>query len=159
MNQKFFNAVLTGGLCVLLLGAAEPNNPQKSLDRNQKLETLESSATAKDVVSETDTKARTEDVEKIQEELKQIIARTQQLQNQVKDDRSEIKRILEQAQIHQRILKGIMIPKTIQSKHQINADQIIAQEKMRLIARQAEQTQNQLKTIQNARLKPPKSSD
>lgn len=92
-----------------------------------------------------------EDVEKINDELKQIISRTQQLQNQVRDDRSEIRQILERAQIHQRILKGITIPKLVQSKQQINQDYILAQEKMRLIAQQAHQTQEQLKTIQNSR--------
>ena len=99
-----------------------------------------------------------QDKEKIQEELKQIIARTQQLQVQVKDNRSEIQKILKRAEIHQKILKGITIPSTIQTKQQIDAEQIIAQEKMRLIALQAHETQEQLKVFQNARAVPPQSN-
>lgn len=93
-----------------------------------------------------------EDIEKIQTELKQIIVRTQQLQTQVRDDRSEIQQILERAQIHQRILKGITIPQPIQSKQQINQNDMIAREKMRLIAQQVHQTQEQLKAIQNSKM-------
>jgi len=93
-----------------------------------------------------------ENAEKINDELKQIISRTQQLQTQVHDDRSEIQKILERAQIHQRILKGITIPQPIQSKQQINQADIIAREKMRLIAQQVHQTQEQLRAIQNSRL-------
>jgi len=101
--------------------------------------------------------AQTEDIERIQEELKQIISRTQQLQTQVKDDRAEVKEILERAQIHQKILSGITIPKPIQSKQQINQTDIISREKMRLIAQQARMTQEQLKVIQNSRFNAPQS--
>ena len=93
-----------------------------------------------------------EDADKIHEELKQIIARTQQLQKQVGSDRNEIRLILERAQIHEQILKNIKIPKPIQSKQQINRDDIIAREKMRLIAVQAHQTQEHLKALQSSRL-------
>lgn len=92
-----------------------------------------------------------ENVEKIQSDLQQIISRTQQLQTQVIQNRSEIKGILERAQIHQRILKGITVPKPIQSKDLINPDAIVAREKMRLIAQQAQQAQEHLKAIQSAR--------
>ena len=93
-----------------------------------------------------------EDVAKIQAELKQIIDRTQQLQTQVQGDRSEIRQILERAKIHQRILTSITIPQPIQSKQQINQNDIIAREKMRLIAQQVHQTQEQLKAVQNSKL-------
>lgn len=93
-----------------------------------------------------------EDIEKIQTDLKQIIERTQQLQTQVQGDRSEIQQILERAKIHQRILTTITIPQPIQSKQQINQNDIIAREKMRLIAQQVHQTQEQLKAVQSSKL-------
>lgn len=137
------------------------NESSRSFDRNQNLPALAGMANQKASISKTDLKQNhvtvtpeppLEDAEKIQDELQQIISRTRQLQEQVKGDRSEIREILERAQIHQRILKGITIPKPIQSKQQINQDDIIAREKMRLIAQQAQITQRQLKTIQSARL-------
>ena len=93
-----------------------------------------------------------EDIEKIQTDLKQIIERTQQLQTQVQGDRSEIQQILERAKIHQRILTSISIPQPIQSKQQINQNDILAREKMRLIAQQVHQTQEQLKAVQSSKL-------
>lgn len=88
-------------------------------------------------------------VAKIQDELNEIVSRSRQLQGQVRDDRNEIQEILERTQIHQRILKTITIPKTVQQRPSIaNAENVIAREKMRLIAQQALQTQEQLKAIQ-----------
>lgn len=92
-----------------------------------------------------------EEVARIQSELKEIINRTQYLQNQVKDNRSEIRNILERARIHERILKNITVPHPIQSRQQIDAEEIVRMEKLRLIAVQARETQAQLRTIQQAR--------
>ena len=89
-----------------------------------------------------------EDVEKIQEELKEIIDRTRQLQQQVKDNRSEIQKIMERAQIHEQILKNISIPRQVNTR--FTSDQIVQREKLRLIAEQARQTQQQLRVIQTA---------
>lgn len=139
----------------LSLGAKE--NKKKDEPSKQQNKRLAEDKVQKKEESETETivvtpgQPHAEDVEKIHNELKQIISRTQQLQTQVRDDRNEIRQILERAQIHQRILKGMTIPKLVQSKQQINQDYIIAQEKMKLIAKQAHQTQEQLKTIQNSR--------
>ncbi|MBI3999551.1 MAG: hypothetical protein HY351_02960 [Candidatus Omnitrophica bacterium] len=92
-----------------------------------------------------------EEVARIQSELKEIINRTQYLQNQVKDNRFEIQNILERTRIHERILKNITVPRPIQSKQQIDAEEIVRMEKLRLIAVQARETQAQLRTIQQAR--------
>lgn len=139
----------------LSLGAKENKKKESSAKQQDKQQTekknKETEQTEAETVAVLPGQPPTEDVEKIHDELKQIISRTQQLQSQVRDDRSEIRQILERAQIHQRILKGMTIPKMVQTKQQINQDYILAQEKMRLIAQQAHQTQEQLKTIQNSR--------
>ncbi len=141
---------------ILSMGAAAAdNNKADDSTSSKKINNL----AEKSMLSQSDLKSpiavtpdqEVEDIDKIHNELKQIIARTQKLQNQVHDDRNEIKDILERAQIHQRILKGITIPKPIQSKQQINQDDILAREKMRLIAQQAYQTQQQLKALQSSR--------
>ena len=92
-----------------------------------------------------------EEVERVQGELKEIINRTRQLQDQVKTNRSEIQQLLERAQIHERILRSITLPPPIPTKHQFDAEEIIKREKLRLIAEQTKQTQEQLRIIQQAR--------
>ena len=96
-------------------------------------------------------KRQQEEVEKTKAELEEIIGRTRQLQERVQDNRSEIQKILERAQIHERILKSISIPQSIPTKYQINTDEIVKQEKLRLIAEQARQTQEQLRIIQQTK--------
>ena len=91
------------------------------------------------------------EIERIQKELNDIINRTQQLQNQVKDNRTEIQSILQRAQIHERILRDITLPQPVQMKYQINPDEILKQEKLRLIGEQTRQTQEQLRVIQQTR--------
>ena len=90
--------------------------------------------------------------EKIQSELKEIINRTQQLQTQVKNNRVEIQNILERARIHEQILRNITLPPSIPTKQQLNPEAIINREKVRLIAEQARQTQEQLRAIQQVHL-------
>ena len=91
-----------------------------------------------------------EDVEKIQGELKEVISRTSQLQNQVQGNRSEIQDILERAQIHERILRSMNTLRTTTAVSKIDADEIIRREKIRLIANETQRTQQQLRTIQQA---------
>jgi len=98
-----------------------------------------------------DPEEQKKEVERLREELNDIINRTQQLQNQVKDSRSEIQGILERAQIHERILRDITLPQPVQMRYQINSDAILKHEKLRLISEQARQTQQQLRVIQQAR--------
>lgn len=92
-----------------------------------------------------------EEVERVRAELRDIIERTNQLQVDLKENRAEIQNILEQTKIHQKILQNISIPQPVQIKSQINADEIIKREKLRLIAEQAQQTQEQLRIIQQTR--------
>lgn len=96
-------------------------------------------------------KKQQEEAAKIKADLDDIIERTRQLQARVQDDRSEIQKIMERAQIHERILRSISIPQPIPTKYQVNADEIVKQEKLRLIAEQARQTQEQLRIIQQAK--------
>ena len=92
-----------------------------------------------------------EEVEAIKGELKEIIVRTRQLQDQVKNNRSDIQHILERAQIHQQILRNITLPPPVIAKQQIDPEVIVRREKLRIIAEQAKQTQEQLRIIQQAR--------
>ncbi len=146
---------LVAGLILLLAFSPFAFAKKKDKDKDQQQKTVQKASTfvpvrpIKPVVVPV---KPVEDIEKIQTDLKQIIERTQQLQTQVRGDRSEIQKILEQAKIHQRILTSITIPQPIQSKQQINQNDIIAREKMRLIAQQVHQTQEQLKAVQNSKL-------
>ena len=146
---------LVAGLILLLAFSPFAFAKKKDKDKDQQQKTVQKASTfvpvrpIKPVVLPV---KPVEDIEKIQTDLKQIIERTQQLQTQVRGDRSEIQKILEQAKIHQRILTSITIPQPIQSKQQINQNDIIAREKMRLIAQQVHQTQEQLKAVQNSKL-------
>ncbi|GEM_PF-6021220 len=136
---------------------AEKNNAIESNDKKQKSDAEKVNLTGQSTTVEP--KVPSEDVNKIQEDLKQIIVRSQELQAKARDNRSEISQILERAQIHQQILKGITLPKPILSKNQLDQNNILAREKIRLISEQAQQTQQQLKTIQTMRsLKQPESS-
>ncbi len=146
---------LVAGLILLLAFSPFAFAKKKDKDKDQQQKTVQKASTfvpvrpIKPVVLPV---KPVEDIEKIQTDLKQIIERTQQLQTQVRGDRSEIQQILERAKIHQRILTTITIPQPIQSKQQINQNDIIAREKMRLIAQQVHQTQEQLKAVQNSKL-------
>ena len=89
-----------------------------------------------------------EEVEKVQDELKDIISRTQQLQGQVQGNRVEIQNILQRAQIHERILRSIAVPAPVRLKSQVDAEELIKHEKVRIIAEQTQKTQQQLRAIQ-----------
>ena len=89
-----------------------------------------------------------EEVEGIQKDLKEIIDRTHELQNQVKGNRLEIQRILDRTRIHERILRTMDLPRPIPTKQLFNADAIVKREKLRLIAEQARQTRERLQVIQ-----------
>lgn len=98
-----------------------------------------------------DSEDHRKEIEEIQQELSEIIARTRELQEQVKDNRAEIQSILERAQIHERILRDMTLPPPVQLRHQINPDEILKQEKLRLISEQARRTQEELQVIQQTR--------
>ena len=138
-------------LGVLSLAASKDVSKKSKSDQSQQEEAEEQDDKSPLAVIPTQ---QIENADKIHSELKQIISRTQELQKQIRTDRSEINEIMERAQIHQKILKGITIPKPIQSKQQINRDDIIAREKMRLIALQAHQSREYLKAFQSSRLVP-----
>lgn len=101
-----------------------------------------------------------EEVEKLQKDLKEVISRTQQLQGQVQGNRTEIQGILERAQIHERILRSMSVPRPIQLKSQVDAEELVKREKVRLIAEQTQRTQQQLRVIQQMKSIPktPKTS-
>ncbi|OGW87103.1 MAG: hypothetical protein A3C35_07005 [Omnitrophica bacterium RIFCSPHIGHO2_02_FULL_46_11] len=100
------------------------------------------------------------EVEKIQGELKDIIERTQQLQQQVRGNRDEIQKILQRAQIHERILRTMNVPGPVQLKSQIDTEEILKREKLRIISEQTQKTQQQLRAIQQMKsiAKVPKTS-
>lgn len=136
-----------GSLGTKFFGFGKPKSKQEAT--KTKSTTSPAKPTKKDANEKQDDDRQPRDVVKIQNELNEIVSRSRQLQGQVRDDRNEIQEILERTQIHQRILKTITIPKTIQQHPNIsNAENVIAREKMRLIAQQALQTQEQLKAIQ-----------
>ena len=92
-----------------------------------------------------------EEIKRIQEELKQIIDRTHKLQADVKENRSEVQNIMERAQIHERILQNIAVPRQTQTVSPVIADEIVKREKLRLIAEQTQRTQQRLRVIQQTR--------
>ncbi len=98
-----------------------------------------------------DTERQREEVTRIQTELKDVISRTRLLQDQVKDNRVEIQKILDRAKIHEQILKNITVPRPVPARQPMDADEIVRREKLRLIALEASKTQDQLRTIQQAR--------
>ena len=92
------------------------------------------------------------DATNVQKELSEIIDRTSKLQGEVKGNRTEILQIMERAQIHDRILKTIKMPQPVKMPVKVvDADAIVRQEKLRLIAAQTQQAQKQLETIQRTR--------
>lgn len=100
--------------------------------------------------SKTNSRKQEEDVLKIQAELGKVISQTSHLQNHVRDNRIEIQQILERARIHEKILRSIAVPTPVRSVQQISADEILRREKLRLIAEQTQQSQDQLRAIQLA---------
>lgn len=92
-----------------------------------------------------------EEVEKIQNELKEVVTRTQELQAQAKTERSEISEIMERARIHEQILRNMSIPKPIVVSQRINVDEVLRREKLRLIAEEASRVQRQLRAVEAAR--------
>ena len=89
-----------------------------------------------------------EDMIKLQSELSEIITRSSKLQNEVKENRAQIHEIMERAKIHENILKTIKAPQLVKVPTPIDADAIVQREKLRLIAEQTKQAQQQLETIQ-----------
>lgn len=87
----------------------------------------------------------------VQKDLHQIIERTNQLQHQVQTNRAEIQRILERATIHERILQTLSVPEAVRTKDQVNVERILQQEKVRLIAEQTRNIQNQLQALERAK--------
>jgi hypothetical protein len=95
-------------------------------------------------------KALPEGVEQIQTELKQIIDRTNVLRAQAQVDRAETAKILERAQIHERILRTITLPpaQPVPIRQVINVDDVARREKIRLIADQTKKTQDRLRILE-----------
>ncbi|MBI1978058.1 MAG: hypothetical protein HYS55_04835 [Candidatus Omnitrophica bacterium] len=124
--------------------------PNPVLSESEKEEKGKGQGQASRVTSSSPEEQRKE-AEKIRSELKQIIRRTNRLHGRVKENRVEIQQILERAKIHERILRSISIPQPIRATQQINADEIVRREKLRLIAQQARDTQDQLRAIQKAK--------
>ncbi len=122
-----------------------------SVNVQKKMTPQENSKGEKNTLADDSPEKQQKEVEKIQGELKEIITRTQQLQNQVKNNRSEIQQILQRAQIHEQILRSITLPPAVPKKNQLDPEEIIKHEKLRLIGEQARQTQEQLRVIQQAR--------
>lgn len=113
--------------------------------KKMELEPREKKVTEKVSVGEVD------EVVQVQKELQQIVERTNALQREVQANRLETQRILERAKIHERILNTLSVPGPVQTGDQVNVDRILQQEKVRLIAEQARQTQNQLQALERAR--------
>ena len=130
----------------------EDHETQFAEDRSAEKEIAQVSASEKTPGIQ---KIQVPDVARIQKDLKEIINRSRHLQLQVNDNRSEIQGMMERARIHEQILKTISIPKPVRVKKEIEADEIVKREKLRLIAEQARKTQEQLRHIQEGRsLKP-----
>jgi hypothetical protein len=89
----------------------------------------------------------------IQKELSEIIDRTTKLQNEIKGNRTEVLKIMERAQIHNQILKTIKVPQPVTpvAYRQIDAQELVQREKLRLIAEQTRRAQQQLEIIQRTR--------
>ncbi|MBI4368108.1 MAG: hypothetical protein HY588_01800 [Candidatus Omnitrophica bacterium] len=93
------------------------------------------------------------EINRIQKDLREIINRTRQLQSQVKNNRTEMQSILQRAQIHERILQEITVPpRPIQTKTQLDPEEVVKLEKLRLISEQTRETQEKLRQIQNTRM-------
>ncbi len=129
----------------------KPTEPQIGSTVKQTSDNVEKKVPVEGSSEPVATGRQKEEVEKIQGELKEIIHRTQQLQDQVKNNRSEIQQILQRAQIHEQILRSITLPPSVPTRQQIDAEEIVRREKLRLIAVQTKQTQDQLRVIQQAR--------
>lgn len=83
-------------------------------------------------------------VTQVRAELLRIIERTRQLERQAQVDRVQVDRILTQARIHEQILKNMPQPGSVQTAEQVNLAKILDQEKLKLIAKQAEQNRQEL---------------
>ena len=92
-----------------------------------------------------------EEIKKIQNELRQVIHQTSQLQNKVRGNRVEVQEILERAKIHEKILRSIAAPAPVRTAQQIDVDEILRREKLRLLAEQTQHSQDQLRAIQQVR--------
>ena len=90
------------------------------------------------------------EIDDIEKELNQVIQRSSQLKTQVQTNRVEVHKILERAQIHEKILRSMRTPKPTVVQDRIKIDQILAQEKLRLIAQEARRNQDRLRAIQHA---------
>ena len=88
------------------------------------------------------------DIQKIQDELKQVIARTQALQSKTVQDRVTIQQILDRARIHEQILRTISVPKPTLSNQQVNVEEISKREKLKLIAQDTERSKEQLRALE-----------
>ncbi len=83
-------------------------------------------------------------IAQVQTELLKIIEQTRQLEQQARVDRVQVDRILTQARIHEQILKSMQPPGSVQTEDQVNLAKILDQEKLKLIAKQAEQNRQEL---------------
>ena len=90
-------------------------------------------------------------MDEIQGELSQIITRTNQLQGQVTGQRAEVYKILETARIHERLLQTMKVASPVQNRQQVNVDDLLRREKLRLLAEQTQQTQKQLEVLERTR--------
>ena len=130
-------------------------------DSGKKTETLpaqkssnlkkEKNQTAKELAKSTKKEIPPEEASQIQDRLHQIIARTSQLQSKVNGNRADVYKILETAKIHERLLQTVTVPTPVRMNRQVNVDEILRREKLRLIAERTRQTQNQLELLERTR--------
>jgi hypothetical protein len=90
-------------------------------------------------------------VEQIRQELSQIVQRTKTLQNQVQGNRTQIHKIMERAQMHEKILRRMKVAQPVSIREQTNVEEILKAEKIRLIAEQSQRSRNQLRIIEQAK--------
>jgi hypothetical protein len=99
-----------------------------------------------------------EEREQLGKELKQVLKLTKLLKTQVQEDRLRVAEIIERTKIHQDIVKRMNAPKKYVDPQVVGVDQLLRNEKIRLIAEQSRRSQKQLQVMKKRQaLKPIKT--
>ncbi|GEM_PF-3353467 len=93
-----------------------------------------------------------QEIDRVQEELQQVLMANQRLQQDYVRRMEKIQQITAQAKIHQKILNQI---KTNTSQQSSAVQQAVQQEKIRLIAEQARKNQEMLKALRQSKQQSP----
>lgn len=88
------------------------------------------------------------ELNRIQAEVTAITVQTKVLAAQGVADRTRLQQIVEQANMHKRLLASLKVPQSVVTKQTVNTDQIVRDAKVRLIADEVKKIHTNLQAIQ-----------